>query len=124
MNIRAQVFQILSNSSFSVYGRKAPGGSSPPYAVFSIISNVAGYTHDGPDETGEARVQVSCYANTYGGAGAVVDSIVNAVHTSTNTYGVRKKRKVNEVDFYEEDTNLYHIPVDFILGHVKHTTGG
>jgi hypothetical protein len=31
--------------------------------------------------------------------------------------GVQAAFKVNELDFYEEDTKMYHIPVDFMIWH-------
>jgi hypothetical protein len=66
------------------------------------------------------RIQVSCWASTYGGAlgvKAVAQAVKNALHQKSGMYdGVRviEIRYKNMVDDFETDTNFFHIPVDFV----------
>ena len=122
MNIRRQVFAMLQSTSYPVYGLFVPSSVSPPYATYHVISDVPGHTHAGHDGTAETRIQVSCYATSYQGAGEIAESVFTSITASTITNGVRIPRKLNELDFYEEDTKVFHIPVDFQISHVTYST--
>lgn len=127
MNLRAQVFNILKAGTTGlvanrVYGKVAPQNVTTPYIKFQIISDVSNYTHAGPDETGMARVQTSCYSTSYEDAANVASAVITALNSAPRTYGVGIAQKANELDLYEEDTKLYHIPVDFMIGHTVHST--
>jgi hypothetical protein len=67
------------------------------------------------------RIQVSCWAQTYGGATGVkvvAQAVKNALHGKSGTYDsvrVIEIRYRNMVDDFETDTNFFHIPVDFIV---------
>jgi len=45
-----------------------PQGQPLPAIVLNVVSDVAGVTLDGPENVATARIQVDCYADTYGAA--------------------------------------------------------
>jgi len=124
MNIRRQVFLILSSgTTYQVFGGIAPSTAVSPYIVFSIISDVPGYTHAGFDDTSVTRVQASAFSTvSYASAANMAEKIVTVLNATPGTYGVAVAHKENEFDLYEEASKSHHIPVDFMIGRVTYST--
>lgn len=45
-----------------------PQGMAGPYIVLTVVDDAEGHTMTGPDGMSQGRVQVDCYAATYGAA--------------------------------------------------------
>lgn len=117
MNIRQKVFQKLNNATDAgdrVYGMKAPAGTDRPYIVFYVVSDTKHKAHDGYTGLARPRVQVSCYGDTFQQVGELAEEVTELFKDWSD---VSVAMHENEVDQYDEDTGLYHIPVDFFIQH-------
>lgn len=124
MNLRRQVYKLLDAGTTSpVYGNVAPPSASSPYVVFRVISDISNYVHAGFDNTGEARVQVSCFSTaSYQSAAELAEKIITALNAAPGSYGVKIAQKAGERDLYEEDTKTHHVPIDFMLAHITYSS--
>lgn len=57
-----------------------PQGAPYPAVVLNTISGTEGLVMNGPNGLFEARVQVDCYAVTYGGANLVAEPVAKLLH--------------------------------------------
>lgn len=117
MNIRQKVFQKLNGETDAgsrVWGMKAPAGTDTPYIVFYVVSKEQLKAMDGYIGLKRPRVQVSCFGGTFQEAGELAEEVVEVLSDwGEVSYALHE----NEVDQYDEDTGIYHIPVDFMIGH-------
>lgn len=56
-----------------------PQGAQFPGVVMNVISGASGHNLDGPDDLFSGRVQVDCYALTYGASKALSRAVVDAL---------------------------------------------
>ena len=113
MSLEIALFNKLKDVNLvsnRVYAVKAPQGVDKPYIVYSKVSNQREYSHDGFADLSRARMQVSCYADSYGSAKQVAEEVISTLEGWENVSFL-----VNEQDLYEEDTGIYHVPVDFFI---------
>lgn len=103
----APLTALISTRTYPVV---APQGTTLPYCVYRKVSPGRRYTMDGYAGIQRPRMQVSCYGATYGQAKGVAAQLIAAVESWA---GVESAWVENEVDFYDKDTNTYHVPVDF-----------
>ena len=116
MNIRQKVFQKLNNATKAkdrVWGMKAPQDTKRPYIVFYVVSDTKHKAHDGYTGLARPRVQISCYAETFQQAGELAEEVTDVL----SDWGEATALHENEIDQYDEDTGIYHIPVDFFIQH-------
>jgi len=116
--IPTALFTILSTLvSNRCYPIKLPEQVTFPALTYFQVSGVEGNTHDGFDDTVEARWQVSCWGKTYEDTRVLAEAVKLALRTfSGDGIEIVKKSSVeNETDIYEPDTEIYHIPVDFMF---------
>jgi len=95
---------------YRVYGKTAPQNVIVPYILYFKTSPSRDYTHDGFSGLHRPRIQISCFANTYGQVKAMAKEVVEAVEAWSPPAFV-----AGEQDMFEEDTGLYHVPVDFFI---------
>lgn len=65
-----------------------------------------------------SRFQFSCFAATYSGAKAVANEIKRALQDFVGVVGGYRfldADGANEIDIYESDSGIYHVPVDVII---------
>lgn len=103
---------------YRVYGATAPQSVVKPYIVYHKLSPGREYSHDGFSKLSRSRVQISCYGETYGSAKQVAAQVIAAME-SWQAGGVRFAPLAGEQDLFEQDTGLYHVPVDFFV-HFEH----
>ena len=117
MTIGAELLTVLktigalSNRVYAIY---APQGSAFPYVSFTQISGTRGYTHDGADGLKTARYQI----NVVGVSMLSVKGIRDSVVSTLEGWAITKLSSAyfeSEVEFYEDDTNLFRIALDFII---------
>lgn len=90
-------------------------GAAVPRIVLTVISGADGVTQDGASGLNEARVQVDCYAETYGGAVTLRGGVVAALH-GWKSAPVMGAFKINERDFPPDTAAgevLARISIDF-----------
>ena len=109
--LKAQV-PLVSNR---VYAGIAPQGVTKPYLVYTKVSPGRQYTHGGYADLQRPRMQVSCYGTTYGSAKAVAGEVITAMEGWPGSNDVQAAFIEGEQDMFEQDTGLYHCPVDVIL---------
>lgn len=103
----------LVNNKF--YPLIAPEGTIPPYLVYSKVSSSRGYTLSGYNGTSTARMQISCYAKSYLEVKNVAQQVIKTLELWSNAKNIQGAFNENEIDMYDEETQLYHTPVDFII---------
>lgn len=54
-------------------------GAAVPRIVLTLVSDLPGYTTDGPSDYAVARVQIDCFAATQGGAIVLARAVVAAI---------------------------------------------
>lgn len=65
--------------------------------------------------TRRPRFQISCWAKRYGEVKQVAEQVQAAVEAMDETGSVFAVFPENEVDMYNSETGLYHVPVDVII---------
>ena len=117
MEIRKAIYDKLNNATAAgtaVYGGGRAASATPPYIVFFVVSDDRLYAHDGAVGLSRPRVQVSCFDNSYKG----VADLANEVKTQLESWGdVSYAMQDTQQDLYEEDTEIYHIPLSFFVGY-------
>ncbi len=101
----------INNRAYAAY---APQDVANPYIVFRLIAGSRRYSHDGFSSLSVDRVQVSVYADTYATARGVADEVINRMESWATAQATFM---ASQVDIYEEETKLYHIPVDYEVWH-------
>lgn len=71
--------------SYKIFPNRRPQGEdgNPPCIVYTVVSEVETYSHDGATNSPEYRVQVDCY----GGTGGEEISLYNAVRAPAKAQG-------------------------------------
>ena len=118
--------QVLSVNN-RVYAIKAPVGVANPYIVFSVISGNFIHSMGGDSGLTETRVQFSVFGDEYGVVKTVVEDLKRTYRNYIESGGalmgsaqwVQSTLLTNEVDMYEDDTNLYHTVLDIMFWHVE-----
>lgn len=93
-----------------VFRGVVPQGTVAPYCVVKQVSDLRSYTFGGASGLDRPRIQISCFSLSYGQAKAMAVQVVAALEGWS---GVQAALKQNEIDLYEQDTKLHHVPVDF-----------
>jgi hypothetical protein len=109
--------------STRLYYVRAPQDVTKPYVVFFKVSGPREYSHDGASELANPRFQFSCFATTYYEAKQIVTAIRTVLEGFDGMMGgdggvsVGGCFCVNETDIYEDDTDLFHVAVDYLIWH-------
>lgn len=90
-----------------VYSVKALQEAEATYTTISLISKSRRMMG-----TNQYRLQFSVFAKSYGQAKNIANAIEEKIKTVDGLSQVFAVYPENQVDLYEEDTKLYHIPVD------------
>ena len=93
---------------------KALQGLPPPYLTIAKVSEQKDYTHDGASGLTRPRFQINVFANTYPQAKLAAVEVKEAMD-NWQADGIRFAPLQNEIDLYEEDTKLHHVPLDFFI---------
>ena len=95
-----------------------PQNSELPAIAYNMISKPRTYSQSGDSHLVKPRIQFSCFGHRYHDVRDVADQIVIALSGfKGNMDGatIQSAFIENEVDLYESDTKIYHIPVDVIF---------
>ena len=120
---KAQVTSVNNR----VYAIKAPVGVANPYIVFSVISGNFIHSMGGDSGLSETKVQFSVFGDEYETVKGVAEDLKKTYRNYIESGGalmgsaqwVQSTLLTNEVDMYEDDTNLYHTALDIIFWHVE-----
>jgi len=109
------------------YAIKAPNGVAMPYIVFFVVSNNFTHSMGGDSGLSETKVQFSVFGDRYDQVKGNVEKIKKTFRNYIEGGGalmggqhwVQSTLIDNEVDMYEDGTNLYHTALDVIFFHVE-----
>lgn len=124
--LEAGLYAFLSNNATitalvkdRIYPLRMPDAPGAwPVLVYHRISGARESTHTGNAGFGRARVQLSCWADSYAGAKQLALAVVQALHNYLGPLGNITKTAVdveNEIDLYDPPSRLYHVPVDVLI---------
>jgi hypothetical protein len=116
-----------------IHYTRAPQGISPPYIVLSTISATRSHSYGGDSGFVAYRIQASCFAVSETAAVTVAKSVRLKLQNYINGNSAVKMGGTGglwvqdilldgELCFYEDDTKLFHIPLDFIVSHYEKMT--
>ena len=124
MSIEGAVFNFIKTNvpliSNRIYAAYAPQAVAKPYIVYMKVSAPREYYMEGPQDIVRARFQFSVYATGYSSCKAVVKELQDALSGFSGAMGTVSVPGAfydNEQDAYEEDTGLFHCPVDYFIWH-------
>lgn len=106
-----------------IYMIARPNTSALPALTLHLISNLP---QRDLDDTAymQARIQVSCWSDSYGPAKALPGEIRAAVDTFRAQPGVLDAEVVYEGEDYDGEAQIYHVPVDVLIKYDQHAIGG
>lgn len=116
---------VAALTSTRIYPLILPQNPTMPAITYQRIS---GTGQDGTSTLRQSRWQVNCWSKRRDGAGGYgeVQQLATAVKAALEEYielsqtpGINMARVVNELDDYEDETQVYRVIIDVIL----HTTG-
>jgi hypothetical protein len=98
-----------------------PQGILIPYILFQKVSNKRETTHGGFATLQKSRIQIDCFADRYItegstiGAKNIAEKVIEAIEAWPGASKIQAVLPENETDFYESETQIYHIPIDFFV---------
>jgi hypothetical protein len=124
--IEANMRTYLDNSTSvtgTFYLRVGTQDAVTPYGIVFKVSPGKDYTHSGGGLS-QSRLQCSCFADTYYAAKTFAREVITAMEawpnsTSTTATGVQAVFLEGEVDLFDDETKVHHIPVDFFIWHTQ-----
>jgi hypothetical protein len=100
--------------SLRCYPVRLPQEPTYPAVTYQRVSLVPTYSHDGDSNLDRGRWQFSCWATTHTAAEAVAAQVRLALAVWRAAFS-QPAFLENQVDFYEPETGVHHIPVDATL---------
>lgn len=131
MIIEAALYSYLSTYagltdliSTRLYPLVLPQNPTYPAITYLKVSRVGGRAMKSTNPRHiRARFQFSCWATSYSSAKAVAVQVQTALQDYNGVMGgsggvtVLDSEPINELDIYEPDTKLYHVPIDIMIWH-------
>lgn len=120
-NILEDSAGVAAIVSARIYPIQLPQECTLPAISFSKVS-VFGkdLTHSGTSQTANSIMQVSCWAKSVLAVKNLANAVKAALHGYSGSVGsdtIFFSKMVNEVDIFDPEVGVYHIPVDFELMH-------
>jgi hypothetical protein len=116
--IETELFSVLKNNtqvaaavSTRIYPLMLPQVSTLPAIVYQRISSTPTTSIDGDSGLDSVRIQVSCWADTYGAAKGLAEKVRTAVNGATTL----KSITLMESDDIDNETRKYRALIDFRL---------
>jgi hypothetical protein len=100
-----------------VYPMRLPQGSILPAIVFQGISHTREDSHSGPSLP-HPRIQLNCWAETYGGAKNLSRQVRVALDGYRGTWSgveIQRVKVANMLDDQEEELSRYRVIIDIIV---------
>ncbi|WP_330114077.1 DUF3168 domain-containing protein [Pseudomonas sp. JS3066] len=89
----------------------APEGTQPPYVTYQLITGTRQGSMSTQGSLRNARMQLLCFARSYGEAKQVAQAVQDAVEDSTQFEVVFN----GDQDLYEPDTKLQYVVLDYSI---------
>ncbi len=101
-----------------VYPIIMPQDGTLPAIVFSRIATDRELSHSGSIDVTKGVFQISCFSETPFGAKQLAKAVYSAMHGYAGTVGTEHVfmcKCINEVDAFEQDTDVFHVPLDMLV---------
>jgi hypothetical protein len=102
---------------------RRPQGSALPAIVLHRIDGAPDYHHAGASGLVQSRVQVDCWAASYGAAKAIARAVETAVTAQTFTQGATRFDVILIADerdsTFDETTPLFRTSLDLMIHHAN-----
>ncbi|MCK9583186.1 MAG: hypothetical protein M0Q46_06220 [Endomicrobiales bacterium] len=101
----------------------ASQGTIRPNLVYFKIGDDRKFSLDGFSKLSATRLQLSCFADLYETNGSVIGAknvaiqVIAAMEAWTGASGIQAVYSIGERDLFETETEIHHIPLDFIVWH-------
>lgn len=125
MSLGGAVYNILSNdtNTAAIVGTKifpniATQKTNFPFIIYTVIDSNPEDTKDLTGDVNRIRLQVSCFCKTYTQCEtleAAVIAILNRWNGTSDSTVINSFTLDNQVDLFEEDNEVYHKAIDFIV---------
>ena len=129
MTIEEGLYDYLSSDvgvsallSSRIYPGTLPQNWTAPAISYQRISGERNRILSGPDDRATPRIQIDCWADSYSGARALAEAVRSAIDGYAGLMGTTQVGSVvleSDTDFYEPDTNVYHVSMDFWISHIE-----
>lgn len=106
-----------------IFFARAPQDVEQPYIIVLKVAGPRLHSHDGGSGLANPQFQFSIFASSYGTAKEIAAAVQTALQGYSGTMGgesgvaVNGIYYLNEVDQYENETELHHIAVDYEFFH-------
>lgn len=130
MNIEEAIYSYLKDNaglaalvSDRIYPLTMPQNCTMPAVTYRKVSGPRIHTMGTDPGLAYPRFQFSCWGSSYSSAKNVAKKVQAALQDYKGQMGgalgvvVQASIMENELDLYEPDTGLYHIPVDLVIWH-------
>ena len=98
-----------------IYALKLPIDVTFPALTYSTVSSIRTRSHSGDSSLTTPRIQLSCWGEVYEDCRNLVTQLVNSLESYKGLMGsttVYSSFVENEIDAYDSESKIYHIPVD------------
>ena len=129
MTIEEGLYSYLSTNvgvsalvSTRIYPGTLPQNWTAPAISFQRISGVRLRRLSGPVGRATPRIQIDCWADSYSGAKALAEAVRSAMDGYAGLMGTTTVGSVvleTDIDFYEPDTNVYRVSMDYWISHLE-----
>jgi len=107
-----------------IYPLRAPQNPTVPYVTYSRINTDREHHMSGASGLAHPHFQIDVFASSFSSMSAVANAIRSALDVYSGDMGspsidVSSVLVVDERDFYEDDTNLYHDAIDVSIWHTE-----
>lgn len=99
-----------------VYPLRVPQAVTLPALSYRRVSGLREYSHAGASGLSRPRMEVTCWAETYGGAKALATAVRQDLETGYRDFADSLMLQ-NEIDLLEEETQARQVVLDFLIGH-------
>ena len=100
--------------SARVYPVTLPQNGTLPAVTYSKVSGIRHVQLDGTPSSAHSRFRLDGWASSYSGVKALEAALMAAMDGLSGAVGA-----MAPIDFYEDDTGIYRISVDYYLYHLE-----
>jgi len=105
------LYAALNSSGHEIYALQAPQNKKPPFAVYTLVSDIAEMCADGLPPFKEVRYQLDVYSFSYNECKSIMTDLLTAIRLGT-TY---KHVIYDLTDLIESDGKTYRSRLEFKL---------
>lgn len=105
-----------------VYPGTLPQNWTKPAISYQRVSGVRFRNLAGPAGRATPRIQIDCWAESYSGARTLAEAVRSAMDGYAGLMGTTTVGSVvleSDIDFYEPDTDIYRVSMDFWISHIE-----